>query len=389
MTRYAQTPYRLTIPARINLLGNPTDACEGDFAVLSAAVDLYAGALIEPCGEWALEEWERSGDGFRVVRRYAFAPSDLPLRYDGALDLTKGALNRLCGHSGELRERLTRRGFRLALWSDVPRQSGLGGSSLFVLLTLAALRAFYALDPRQHHDYLLAELAQRVEAQEMGIACGFADRYVPLFGGLAYLDCRGKLHQQAIGAEPFATYERLDSWVDDLPLVVISTGLAHDSGNVHGCLRPHYLAEHERWTERAGPPPPMVRWMSAVWETAWRGKIALLARDWVAFGALMDENHRLVDEMMTCCGFPEGVGQVNNLLIAAAKRYGALGAKLTGAGGGGSVFALTRPGEEGALAEAWQRVAADAGLTAARVFRPRLSGQGLVVTEAESKEAGL
>ena len=36
--------YQLKIPARINILGNPSDANEGDFATISAAVDIYAHA---------------------------------------------------------------------------------------------------------------------------------------------------------------------------------------------------------------------------------------------------------------------------------------------------------------------------------------------------------
>jgi hypothetical protein len=51
---------KLTIPARINVLGNPSDANEGDFATISAAVDIRAGAVVEdadplaPNGAWSL-----------------------------------------------------------------------------------------------------------------------------------------------------------------------------------------------------------------------------------------------------------------------------------------------------------------------------------------------
>jgi len=110
--------------------------------------------------------------------------------------------------------------------------------------------AFYDLDSGAHNDYVLAELAQRVEAVELGITCGFADRYVPLFGGVAYLDYRDKLQQRDLGAEPFVTYERLDNWVADLPLVVVSSGVARDSGDVHARMRPRYLQEHEAWQAR-------------------------------------------------------------------------------------------------------------------------------------------
>jgi NDP-sugar pyrophosphorylase family protein len=84
--------------------------------------------------------------------------------------------------------------------------------------------------------------------------------------------------------------------------------------------------------------------------------------------------------MMTYCGFNDGAGWANNLCIEAALKHGALGAKLTGAGGGGSVFALVRPGEEENLTGAWEQTAREAGLTAAQIYRPhfasRLEGGG-------------
>jgi len=192
---------------------------------------------------------------------------------------------------------------------------------------------------------VLAELTQRVEAKELGITCGYADRYVPLFGGLANLDYRGKLHQKALHEEPYVTYERLDPWADGLTLVAVSSGIPHNSGDVHGRIRPKYLAEHDVWKSKGGQEPQMVRFMTSAWETAWRGKIALLQGDWRTFGVLMNENHTQVNEMMNYCGFIDGAGWANNLLIKVALQNGALGAKLTGAGGGGSVFALVQPGE--------------------------------------------
>jgi len=105
-----------------------------------------------------------------------------------------------------------------------------------VILTFGGLRALYDLDPRIHNDYVLAELTQRVEAKELGITAGYADRYIPFFGGIAYLDYRHKLHQKMLHEEPYTTYERLDHWVDEL----VSSGLEHDSGDVHGRMRPRY-----------------------------------------------------------------------------------------------------------------------------------------------------
>ena len=49
-------------------------------------------------------------------------------------------------------------------------------------------------------------LTQRVEARELGITCGFADRCAP-FGGIAYIDYRGKLYHGELHDEPYATYD--------------------------------------------------------------------------------------------------------------------------------------------------------------------------------------
>jgi galactokinase/mevalonate kinase-like predicted kinase len=367
--------YQLTIPARINILGNPADANEGDHATISAAIDIYAGATVEPADGVVLEEITRQGE---TLTRQSFAGPP-PYPYDGPLDLLKAAFSRLHNYSPQFRQRLAERGgVRIATWTDIPRHSGLGGSSVLALLALAGLRVFYELDPRLHNDYVLAELCQRVEARELGITCGYADHYVPLFGSLAYLDYRGKLHQKPIGQEPFVTYERLDTWVPDLPLVVAFTGVVRESGDVHSVMRGRYLEEHANY-ERGGPKPFMLEVMERVGATAWRGKMALLRQDWAEFGRLMRENHRLVDEMMTYCGLPGGAGEANNALIQAVIAAGALGAKLTGAGCGGSVFALARPGYEDELVEALRTAATDAGLEDALVWRAHVDRDGLWV----------
>jgi mevalonate kinase len=194
--------------------------------------------------------------------------------------------------------------------------------------------------------------------------------------GLAYLDYRGKLHHKPIGQEPFVTYERLDTWVPELPLVIAFTGVLRESGDVHQVMRSRYLEEYADY-ESGGPKSSMVEVMEQVGATAWRGKMALLRGDWAEFGRLMGENHCLVDEMMACCGLPGGAGAANNTLIRAALAAGALGAKLTGAGGGGSVFALTRPGHEEELVEALRVAAADAGLDDALVWWAHVDRDGL------------
>jgi galactokinase/mevalonate kinase-like predicted kinase len=371
----------LSLPARVNILGNPSDGNEGDFATISAAVEIRAYANVEVAEGFVFAQTDAN-----AAPPEMYPLGIIPLPFTGAHDLLKGAVNRLYTFSPEFHQKAKEHGIAIGVRSDVPRQSGLGGSTLFILLALTGLRAVYDLDRRIHNDYILAELAQRVECRDLGITGGFSDRYVPLFGGLVYLDYRGKLHQKEIKDEPLVTCERLDRYIPDLPLVAAMTGVRHDSGNVHGAMRPRYLEEYEMWQKGRGETPPMLRFMTGAYETAWRGKMALLEGDLHTFGRLMNENHRIVDEMMRYCGFEDGAGWANNLFIQVALEHGALGAKLTGAGGGGSVFALTEAGQEERLMQTWRTLAAERGLKEAVTYRLKIAGKGLVVEETSDEK---
>jgi galactokinase len=90
--------------------------------------------------------------------------------------------------------------------------------------------------------------------------------------------------------------------------------------------------------------------------------------------------------MMTYCGFTDGAGWANNLLIETALSNGAFGAKLTGAGSGGSVFAITHPENLEKLRKSWEITSQDAGLKHAQIYQPRIAKQGMIVEEIDSSE---
>lgn len=372
--------YQLSIPARINILGNPADANEGDFAIISSAINIFAHAVIEPADQIRLSLCN-SSDPNDLIHEEIYPLGFFKPDYNDDLALMKAAIKVLYEFSPEFKDKYNTSGFSMHFWTEVPRQSGLGGSSLFVLLLLGGMRAFYKLDPYIHNDYILSEIAQHVEADELGIACGFADRIVPLFGGICYTDYRGKVLSHPIGEEPVTTYERLDEWVDELPLVIASTGVQRNSGDVHGQMRPRYIEEWKKHLQTGGDYPPMVQFMANAYETAWRGKMALLRHDWKTFGGLMNQNHGFVNEMMNFCGFTDGAGWANNLMIDTALSNSALGAKLTGAGGGGSVFALTYPGEEDKLVKIWEETAQANGLANAVIRKVKIARKGLRIEE--------
>ena len=68
-------------------------------------------------------------------------------------------------------------------------------------------------------------------------------------------------------------------------------------------------------------------------------KLAIEAGDHIALGQLLDLNHTILSSLMLCTTKLDGMCQ-------AARHAGALGAKMTGAGGGGCMFALAPKHDE-------------------------------------------
>lgn len=321
-----RAPLTCSAPARANLIGNPTDIYGG--AVLSCSVDLRARVRVERASGLSLVT---AGEECEIRRK-----EDLERRGD-AFDLGRAVLAALGIEGLEA---------RVCYETDIPRQSGMGGSSALLVSLLQALRA---LGGAPLGRYELAEAARGIELELMKVVCGYVDQYMCAFGGLRHLDFRGKQLERPRGEEPYATVESLSEEVEDLPFVLAYTGVQHLSGAVHSPIR-------ERWL--AGD-PEVVAGYRRVTDLAGLGKRAFLARDWVRFGALMNENHAIQR------GFG-GSGASNERLVTAALEAGALGAKLAGAGDGGTIVALCREEDRARI----ERALRDVG--AAALYRPSI-----------------
>jgi len=364
------------VPARVNILGNPTDGTEGDFYTISGAINIFGGAVVEPADQITFRTTPHPGS--KTASTWTTVPTvaELRVRPDDPLRAYAATLLGLIKFHKPVRALLEANPVSLSFWTEVPECSGLGGSSVFLLSLLNGLRTYYALDPTVFHDYALAELAQRLEEHEMGITCGYADRYAIQLGGLAYIDYRDKLLHEAYGREPLATYERLDPFVATPQFIVAFSGISRDSGDVHAIMRARYLDDWERRRREPAFNSTILKRFRKIGETARAGKLCLLNANLEKFGRLMNENHTLIDSIMRDCGFPDGAGEANNQLINAAHTAGALGAKLSGAGAGGSVLVLPPPGRARRIVAALQTEAKRRGMGRAKSFTVRIVRHG-------------
>jgi galactokinase/mevalonate kinase-like predicted kinase len=287
-------------PGRAGIIGNPTDMYGG--AVLSCSVDLRARVTLTPAPGLVLET---CGQEFYVNSRDDLRPQGDPF------DVARAILDYM--HLPPL-------ACRVQYESEIPMRSGMSGSTALLVALLQALLVWQGEHP---NFYQLAERARYIELNYLKVVCGYQDAYMCTFGGLNYMDFGGKQFYRNAEAELFATIESLALYVPQLPFVLAFTGVQHASGEVHKPIR-------ERWLEGEAE---VVESYRRITEIARAGKKALLTCNWPLLGRLMNENHAIQRDL-------GGSGESNERLIAAALGAGALGAKLAGAGDGGTIIAL-------------------------------------------------
>jgi len=287
-------------PGRCGIIGNPTDMYGG--TVISCSIPYRAHALVEPS-----DALEIAVAGQEMVVRDV---DDLTLNGD-FFDVTRAVLDYL--RDGDLR-------CRISYWTNIPVRAGVAGSTA---LTVAILYALLRFKGMLRHRYQVAELARHIELNHLRVVCGYQDAYMCTFGGLNYLDFRGKEFYRSANEELFGTVEPLHEFADELPFILAHTGVTHSSDAVHKPLR-------ERWLEGD---PEVRHGYEEIGRLAREGKRALLAKDWPRLGALMNQNHAIQRDL-------GGSGEANERLIRVALDAGALGAKLAGAGDGGTIIAL-------------------------------------------------
>jgi D-glycero-alpha-D-manno-heptose-7-phosphate kinase len=173
--------YRSKAPLRIGLAGGGTDVSpysdQYGGAILNATVSLYAKASIEPLSSnkiivEALDRKER--------QEFDYAAA-LPI--NGALDLLKGVYNRIHKEYG-----MPETGFHLTTYVDAPAGSGLGTSSTLVVAILGAFTEMLKL-PLGEYD--IAHLAYQIEREDLLLAGGKQDQYAATFGGVNFMEFYG------------------------------------------------------------------------------------------------------------------------------------------------------------------------------------------------------
>jgi galactokinase len=333
-TRFDQraTPRIFQAPGRVNLIGDHTDYNDG--FVLPAAIDrqiVVAATLRQDSlvNVYALDfdQW----DHFDLQKEIA--------RLDG-----NSWGNYIRGMAWSLlREGCQLRGMDAAVAGDVPIGAGLSSSAA---IEVAAGYALLQLSDHEFDRKSLALAAQKAENDFVGMRCGIMDQYISCLGRQNHallIDCRD-LGYRALSLPAGARIVIVDSGVHR-GLVDMGYNARRsecETAAAHFGVRALRDVSLTAFNNRAHELDPTVRRRArhVITEndrTAAAAE-ALMAEDLKTVGSLMVASHAsLRDDFEVSC--PE----LDLLVEIALEVQGVYGARLTGAGFGGSMVALVQP----------------------------------------------
>ncbi|HYE56545.1 MAG TPA: dehydrogenase [Chitinophagaceae bacterium] len=298
--------YRSKAPLRIGLAGGGTDVSPySDLyggAILNATISLYAYANIEPLEENGIimQAVDRKEE-----QRFEWN-SELPI--DGKLDLLKGVYNRIHREYG-----IPLSGFRLSTFVDAPAGSGLGTSSTLVVAIIGAFAEMLRL-PLGEYD--IAHLAYQVERQDLNMAGGKQDQYAATFGGVNYMEFYA---EDKVIVNPLRIRQQYLFELEN-NLLLYYTATSRESARIIERQSKNVIDKQEKSIEA----------MHQLKQQSLMMKEALLKGRLHEIGEILDFGFQQKRRMA------EGISNSQmEELYETAKKAGATGGKISGAGGGG------------------------------------------------------
>lgn len=300
MTEYI----RSRSPLRIGIAGGGTDvdpyASTRGGCVFNSTINKYAYCTLVPRNDNMM--FVKS----RYYGRYKAKLNHGPLKFDGNMDLAKAVANHF-----EIEE-----GFNIDIHSDVPAGSGLGGSSTMIVAIIAAVAEWQG---KKLSKQKIAELAHHLEREDIGLKGGKQDQYAAAYGGFNLLD---------VGETVKVNPVKIDADViNELQCrsVMCFTGMSRESAKViDSQIKSFNTGQNVKALDESK------RLAKEISDTLVKGNID-------DAGALLHESWEYKKK------FSDSISNKHiDSLYNAAISKGAIGGKISGAGGGGFMYFICK-----------------------------------------------
>lgn len=298
--------HRSKSPLRLGLAGGGTDVAPfSDLyggAILNATISMYAYATIEPRNDGRIILSSTDSDVSLELK------STQILELDEKLDVLKGIYNRVV--KDYEKKPLS---FKLTTFVDAPPGSGLGTSSTLMVTILGAFAEWLNLPLG---DYDLAHLAYEIERFDLAMAGGKQDQYAATFGGVNFIEF---YKDDKVIVNPLRIKSK---YLNELAhnLVLYYTGTSRLSSRIIEAQSRNVVSENKKSIEA----------MFQLKRQAVMMKEAILKGELEKIGEILDfgwQNKKLMAEGIS--------NPMIDKIYDAARKAGATGGKISGAGGGG------------------------------------------------------
>jgi D-glycero-alpha-D-manno-heptose-7-phosphate kinase len=308
---------RSKAPVRVSFAGGGTDVSpyceEHGGCVVSASINTYAWCTLELRRDKKIFMQDTYSELMKF-KSFRF------LKYGTELDLLIAVVKNMW---------TPEKGINLFLRNDVLPRSGLGSSAT----AFVSLIGLFNHLKREHKmtDYEVAELAYRLEREELKNKGGRQDQYAAVFGGVNYIEFKG---DDFVRVNPLRIKKDYILELEKNLLLVYAMDRSV-SGDIITDQTKSYM-EHKKTVVEA---------LNRSKELAVEVNYALRKGDFEYFGKLLHEGWEAKKKFS-----PLMTNKYLDSIYQLARKKGALGGKITGAGGGGHMFFYCESNKEQVVA---------------------------------------
>ena len=300
-------------PVRLSFAGGGTDVTpyteEHGGCAVSATINKYAWASIE------LRKDKEISLQDSYTREHIYSDFS-KLEYGGKLDLLIAVLKKMHNKNS---------GINLRLRGDIPPRSGLGSSASAFCATIGVFN--HMLKEARMTDYEIAEMAYDLERDELGNLGGRQDQYATVFGGFNFIEFKGN---DNVRVNPIKL--RKSTLIElEKNLVLVHVMDRKKSGDILKDQVKSYVDGKNT----------VVDALNHVKGFAQDTNRALRKGDLNWFGDLLHEGWIAKKKFS-----PMISNDYIDKIYSIAKKNGAVGGKVLGAGGGGHMILYCEPGKE-------------------------------------------
>ena len=313
--------FRARAPLRIGRAGGGTDvepyASMKGGAVFNTTINRYAYCTITPTNDHSMSIHSTDYGKFE-------APLDGgPLALDGNMDLIKAVTNYFNITDG----------FKMFLQSEAPPGSGLGGSSTVIVSIIAAICEWQGIKLTSME---MARLAYKLEREDIGLKGGKQDQFAAVFGGFNLM----KFNKHGVNVNRVKIDDDTKNELQYSSLLCYTGNPRESAKIIESQVEKFNKGQNEEALDKSV-------------EIALSMTAALERGDIVTAGELLDESWIYKKQFSSKISNPQ-----IDALYEAAKDEGAIGGKVSGAGGGGFMYFICKYDRKYSVAKRLQSMGA-------------------------------